>query len=214
VITLYLIRHGETEFNREGRIQGHADSPLTSLGRRQAQAIAERLSTESFNAIYSSDLGRAYHTAEAIAAPHNLPINSTPLLRENAFGIIQGLTQAEIDERYPADQHEWRRNPLTMRPPGAETREEVLNRCAEFLTEIPNCHTDGDKVLIVSHGGSLRGLIITACSLPIEFYRAIHLSNASLSMLTLGNHPAIWLLNDTCHLQNIVTYEEEADRLG
>lgn len=214
MITLYLVRHGETTYNAEGRIQGHEDAPLSALGRKQAEAIAKRLSGEKFTAVYSSDLGRARVTAEIIAAPHNLAVKTTPLIRESNLGVLQGMTRAEVEERYPAELHEWRRNPLTMRPPGAETREEVIARCVEFLQMVSEAHEDGDQILAVGHGGSLRGLIVASCGLPAEFYRMIHLSNTSLSIVEIGESSALWLLNDTCHLNSLVTYEEDVDNVA
>src|SRR5664279_1147846 len=95
-ITLYIVRHGQTVDNLENRIQGHTDSPLTKLGVRQAEAVADRLASENFSAIYSSDLGRAIHTAEIIAAKHDLPVQPTPLLRELNLGVAQGLTGDEF----------------------------------------------------------------------------------------------------------------------
>lgn len=213
MITLYLVRHGETTYNAEGRIQGHTDAPLSALGVKQAEAVAGRLSKETFTAIYSSDLGRASSTADIIAANHNLPVNTTPLIRESNLGVLQGLTRAEVEERYPTNLHEWRRNPLTMRPPGAETQEDVITRCADFLLNISNTHKDGDKILVVGHGGSLRGIIVAALGLSSAFYRMMHCSNTSLSILEIGESASLWLLNDTCHLNSLATLEEDADNV-
>lgn len=214
MITLYLVRHGETEYNLEGRIQGHLDTPLSDLGKKQAKCVSSRLADEKFDAIYSSDLGRAHTTAEILAAHHNLTIKTTPLIRESNLGILQGLTRAEIEVKYPESEYEWRRNPLTMRPPGAETREDVVARCVEFLNNIEQNHNDGEKLLVVGHGGSLRGLVIAALHLPIPSYRMMHFSNASLSIVAIGEQPAIWMLNDTCHLKSLRTSEEEVDTIA
>ena len=212
MITLYLIRHGETTYNLEGRIQGHLDAPLTELGNKQAKMIGNRLAGEKITAIYSSDLNRARMTAYTIAQHHNLPVIETPLIRESNLGILQGLTRAEIDIKYPADEHEWRRNPQTMRPPGAESREDVVQRCREFLKQLEHDHEDGARLVLIGHGGSLRGLIIAGLGLPISAYRMMHFSNASLSIIDMGD--AIWLLNDTCHLDSLSTIEEEVDAVA
>ena len=214
MITLYIVRHGETTYNLQGRIQGHLDAPLSDLGVKQAQSVACRLADENIDAIYSSDLGRARSTAEVIAAQHNLPIQESPLIRESNLGILQGLTRAEIDVKYPAAEHEWRRNPLTMRPPGAESREEVIERSLEFTKQLQINHGEAAKLVIVGHGGSLRGLIIAALDLPVSAYRMMHFSNASLSIIDIGEQPAIWLLNDTCHLNSLRTDEEEVDTVA
>jgi len=208
---LYLVRHCETTFNAEGRIQGHLDAPLTRLGVRQAKMIARRLSGETFAAVYSSDLARARTTAEIIAAPHELPVWTTPLLREANLGVVQGLTREEVAERFPEALHIWRREPASRRPPGAESLEEVVARCAEFLEIIAREHGSDENILIAGHGGSLRGLVIALLGLPVSAYRLLHFYNASLSILETGSNPGIRLLNDTCHLGSISGEEDGAE---
>lgn len=214
MIRLFIIRHGQTVDNLEGRIQGHCDSPLTPLGRMQAEAIADRLAREEFSAIYSSDLGRAMATAEAIASRHTMPIRATDLLREAHLGQAQGLTRAEFEARFPEEYRKWRRDSLANRPPGAETLESVIERCGEFLRRVSEEHADGEKLAVVVHGGSVRGLICAALSLPGSFYRAVHTANASLSILDVGESSTISLLNDTCHLDSVRITEEETDTAG
>jgi len=213
VATLYLVRHGETTFNAEGRIQGHLDAPLTELGLRQAEAISRRLKSDTFAAVYSSDLGRASVTAEIIARPHGLPVNATPLLREVSLGVIEGLTRAEVAEKYPAGLHVWRQEPTKQRPPGGETLEQVARRCAEFLECTLPHHAASDRLLLVCHGGSMRGVIISALGLPVAAYRMLHFSNASLTILGTGERAGLWLLNDTCHLRSMTT-DEEVDEIA
>lgn len=212
--TIYLIRHGETTSNAEERVQGHTDSSLSELGVRQAEAVAHRLAGERIDAVYSSDLGRAQATAEAIASRHGLPVQTTPLLREACLGVLQGLTRAEIEERFPADKHSWRRNPLTERPPGAETLEQVIQRCERFLIETVSKHAQDARLAVVGHGGSVRGLIVAALGLPVDAYRRLHFSNASLTIVETGSRPGLWLSNDTCHLESLRTDEEEIDSLA
>ena len=214
MITLYLVRHGETTFNAEGRIQGHLDAPLSELGICQAEAIAKRLASETFSKIYSSDLARAKVTAEIIATHHDLPVNTTPLLRESNLGIVQGLTRAEIEEQFPEKLNEWRHQSATMRPPGAETKEQVVQRCILFLGIVIQQHSDGEKILVVGHGGSVRGIIVSALRLPIEAYGMMHYSNGSLTILDIGEKPALWLMNDTCHLDSLRTDEEKVDEIA
>ncbi|MCE5324383.1 histidine phosphatase family protein [bacterium] len=211
MITLYLVRHGETVHNLEGRIQGHADSPLTPLGVKQAEAAAARLASEKLDAIYSSDLGRAVATAEIISAPHSLSVQTTELIREACFDKVQGLTQKEFKQQYPEDYRRWREDSVHYRPPGAETLESLISRCGEFLQMISEKHKDGERLLAVVHGGSLRGLICAACSLEPTFFRCLRMSNAGISILDLGDRPALSLFNDTCHLRKIRVTEEDAD---
>src|SRR5947208_8271356 len=115
--TLLLARHGETDWNREGRWQGWADPPLNEAGRSQAHELAEQLRHVSFDAVYSSDLRRAHETAEIVAAPHGVPVVPDEGLREIDIGPWSGLTRAVIEERYPSGER-----------PGGETREEHAAR--------------------------------------------------------------------------------------
>src|SRR5215211_8136133 len=105
VTAILLARHGETDWNREGRFQGWADPPLNDAGRAQAQALAERLREMPFDAVYASDLRRAFETAEIVAASHGVPVTPDPGLREVDIGSWSGLTRAEIEERFPGAAH-------------------------------------------------------------------------------------------------------------
>ena len=201
-MTLYIVRHGETVANIESRIQGQNDSPLTGLGVAQAQAVADRLASESFTAVYSSDLGRARATAEIIASRHNLPVQTSDLLREARFGLVQDLTAEEFVERYPEQYRKWREDPVANRPPEAERLESVIRRCAAFLEQVRDKHKDDQRILAAVHGGSVRGLVCAACDLPVACHPKIRSANAGLSILELGDRPAICLLNDTCHLRS------------
>ena len=202
-MTLYIVRHGQTVDNLENRIQGHTDSPLTDLGLRQAEAVAGRLASESFAAIYSSDLGRAVQTAEIVALRHGLPVQTTPLLRESNLGVAEGLTVAEFAERWPEENRLWRMDSSKHRPPGAETIEHVVDRCGEFIQQALAEHKDGDKLAVIAHSGSQRGLMCAAFGLPVSLYRALGTANASVSLMDVGDRPSLKLLNDTCHLREI-----------
>ena len=104
---------------------------------------------------------------------------------------------------------DWRRRPLTARPPGAESIEDVIGRARRFLDETLPGHSHGSRLLVVGHGGSVRGVIIAGLDLPTDLYRQLYLSHASLSIIELGDDPRIRLLNDTCHLDLMGTAEEE-----
>lgn len=137
--TLLIARHGETEWNREDRYQGHADPPLNATGRAQAERLGTNLAEEPVDAIYSSDLRRASETAEIVGARLGLPVGQEPGLREIDVGSWQGLTKAQIDGR----------------PWDGETYERHSERVMRALRAIAAHHPDG-RVLVVSHGGSLR----------------------------------------------------------
>ena len=144
--TLLLARHGETDWNRDGRWQGWADPPLNDLGRAQAAALAEQLRTTPFDAVYSSDLRRAHETAEILAAPHGVPIVVDPALREIDVGSWSGLTRAEIAVRFPNGDR-----------PDGETHEQHAARVRAAVTRIARDHPGG-RVLVVGHGGTIRSI--------------------------------------------------------
>jgi broad specificity phosphatase PhoE len=137
--TLLLVRHGETDWNAEGRLQGHTDRPLNEYGRRQARALAERLAGDDISAVYASDLSRARETAEILAAPLGLPVVLEPGLRERNWGSWEGLTGSERDRvEYVG-----------------EAPEEHAERVLAAVRAIADRHV-GEKIVVVTHGGSLR----------------------------------------------------------
>lgn len=144
--TILLARHGETDWNRQGRWQGWADPPLNAAGRAQARALASQLRQTAFDAVYSSDLQRARETAEIVAAPHGVPVVLDPGLREIDVGSWSGLTRAEIGERFPDG----------TRPDG-ETREQHAARVLAAVERIARDNR-GRRVLLVTHGGTMRAL--------------------------------------------------------
>ncbi len=145
--TILLARHGETDWNREGRLQGHADPPLNDRGREQARELALRLAGVGLDAIYASDLRRALETAEVVAAAHALPVTRDAGLREIDVGSWSGLTREKIEERFPESHHH-----------DGETRDQHLSRVLRAVERIALRHGGADRILIVSHGGSLRAL--------------------------------------------------------
>jgi broad specificity phosphatase PhoE len=150
VTTLLLARHGETDWNRERRVQGHTDRPLNAAGQAQARELGEALQFESLDAVYSSDLSRAYDTALAVAEPRGLEVVQVADLRERHFGTWEGVTDAEILRRFPqAGGGPWG---------DGETPDEMTVRVVDALREIAAQHTGG-QVLVVSHGGPMRAIL-------------------------------------------------------
>ncbi len=143
--TLLLARHGETDWNRELRIQGSSDVELNELGRKQAHALAEELEHVELDAIYSSDLSRARATAEAVAASHGLEVRLDPRLRERSFGSWEGLTREDLEALPEGSHHD------------GESDDEVRKRMVEAVQAIADAHP-GEQVLVVSHGGALNTL--------------------------------------------------------
>ncbi|MDX6472399.1 MAG: 2,3-bisphosphoglycerate-dependent phosphoglycerate mutase [Gaiellaceae bacterium] len=148
--TLLLVRHGETDWNAEGRLQGHTDRPLNDHGRRQAAALAERLADDEIDAVYASDLARARETAEILAGRLGLPVVTDPDLRERNWGNWEGLTGTERDRvDYVGEDREAH---------GARVIQAV-RRIAE--------HHPGERVVVVTHGGSLRRIQVAAYGMAL-----------------------------------------------
>jgi broad specificity phosphatase PhoE len=148
---LLLIRHGETDWNVEGRWQGQIDVPLNANGRRQAAQTAKALADTPIAAIYSSDLKRAYETAQALAQVKGLPVIKEPRLREIHQGDWQGLLVSEIETRYAERFHQRRRDPLSVAPPGGETVQQVRARAWHAIEDIVSRHPT-ETIAIVAHG--------------------------------------------------------------
>ena len=144
---LLLVRHGETDWNRQHRVQGHTDVPLNATGRGQAEALAERLETTTLAAVYSSDLARARETAETIARSQGLDVVTDAALREKNFGSWEGLTDVEIAERFP--------EAVRGRWGDGETTEDVAGRVLPAIERIRARHPVG-TVVVVTHGGPMR----------------------------------------------------------
>jgi alpha-ribazole phosphatase len=164
---LILIRHGETDWNVEGRWQGHADVPLNASGRAQAEATARALAGRPICAIYSSDLERARGTAEPLARQTGWPVRLEPRLREIHQGEWQGLLVTEIEERYAEAFRSRRADPLHVAPPGGETALEVQARVLSAVQDILRAHPD-ETVVIVSHGFTLAVILAYYRDIPIE----------------------------------------------
>jgi broad specificity phosphatase PhoE len=153
VTTILLVRHGETDWNRDNRFQGHADPPLNEAGREQAVDLAARLAGEELTAVYSSPLLRALETAEIVAAAHGLTPVAVDALKEVDVGSWEGLTRDEVAERYPEQYARWRdRQPG---PGDGETYEALRDRVIPALLEVAAAHPNG-RVLAVTHGGPIR----------------------------------------------------------
>lgn len=148
--TILLVRHGETDWNLHRRLQGHADTPLNDRGREQAGALAAELAHEPIDAVYSSDLVRAHETARIVAERHGLHVTAIDALRERNFGTWEGLSDDEIEARFPERQDGVLGD--------GETREEMAHRVLDALQRIAEQHPDG-RVLVVSHGGPLRAVL-------------------------------------------------------
>ena len=197
---LILIRHGETVWNRERRMQGHSDSPLSDTGVRQARLLADRLAQVEFDVLYSSDSERAHRTARGIAQATRRPIMVEPRLRERHFGVFEGLTNNEIRDAYPDDFVRFESRDPEYVVPGGESALAFGARVLGCLREIAERHADS-VVVAVTHGLVLDQVYRAAHGLPLNVPRGNELINASLN--TFHYDSGRWLLErwgDAAHL--------------
>lgn len=200
MITLHLVRHGETAFNRDGKGLGQADVPLTDLGERQAQASGAAFAGTSVVRILSSPLVRARKVAEAISAVTGIPVEIREALTEMDVGDTEGLDFADMRARFPEFIHQWSGpHAVDTRLPDGESLRDVAVRLGPIVAEIQSIET-GDVVL-VSHNFVLKALLCALLDVPLENFRAFQMDLASITALTLRNRRvAVRRLNDICHL--------------
>lgn len=202
ITTVYLIRHGETEWNVNGRWQGHADIPLNGRGHQQARLLAQRLHNEriTFNYIYSSDLTRAYQTAWEVGAAMKVAVELLPPLREIDLGAWSGMTKEEIRTRYPVEYSLLERREDIPRG-GAETMSALRERVVKAIEALVAQH-HGETLAFFTHGGCIRVMLTYVCQeFDISKLPCPHIGNTSITVLT--HTPAGWkmeLCNDMEHL--------------
>ena len=201
---ILAIRHGETAWNVDARIQGQLDIGLNRAGQWQARRLAEALAADgqdgALDMIYSSDLSRAFETASTLAAHTGWPLQQDVGLRERHFGAFQGHTPQEIAERHPALVQRWRQRDPAFCPDGGESLQTFYQRCIDTAARLAALHP-GQTIALVAHGGVLDCLYRAACGMPIEAPRTWQLGNASVNRLlyTEGRFTMIgW--GDTQHL--------------
>jgi broad specificity phosphatase PhoE len=199
-VNLILVRHGETEWNREGRCQGFSDVELNENGRRQIVELALSLRNERISAIYSSDLKRASDTAKAIAKYHNLPVQIEPGLREMYQGDFEGLTFVEIRERYADLLREWKENAESVRLPGGESLKEVQDRAWRVIERIRYRHPE-ETVVTVSHNLTIITLLCKFTDVGLNEFPRFKLQAASKNLVLFRNGRFIVdVINDVTHL--------------
>lgn len=181
---IILIRHGETAWNAERRLQGHIDIALNAEGERQAAALARALAATPVDAIVSSDLQRAHQTAQALARPLGLPVATCTGLRERCYGGFEGLLYSEIERRYPAEFAAWQARDIdAVMPPGARTAESFrafYQRCLDAIGALAAQHP-GRTLALVAHGGVLECAYRAARDLPLGSPRDFLVKNASIN---------------------------------
>lgn len=197
---LVLIRHGETAWNAAGRLQGHQDIPLNPLGLRQAARLAAALTDEGLAAVVASDLLRAWQTGAALATGLGLPLQPEPGLRERCFGVLEGLTHAEIEARWPDQARCLRQRVPDFEPDGGESLLQFQARCLATVDRLAAAFA-GQTIALVCHGGVLDGLYRAATHVALDRPRSWLLGNASINRL-LHTPQGLALVgwNDSAHL--------------
>ena len=179
---LIVIRHGETDWNRQQRFQGQIDVPLNALGQTQAQRLAQRMAREHVDALWSSDLLRAHATAEAVAQALDLSTRTEPLWREQSFGILEGLDVPTIRREHAPLWSQWLRYDADYALPGGESVREFHARVMRALDILADSHA-GQRVAVVTHGGVLDMLWRTAQGAPLHGPRTVDIPNTGLNVL-------------------------------
>jgi probable phosphoglycerate mutase len=200
---IIAVRHGETDWNVATRIQGQLDIALNEKGRWQARRVAQALAEETLDAVYSSDLARAYATAQAIAAAQSAlstPVQTHTGLRERGFGKFEGHTYAAIEEQWPEESRRWRIREPDFAPQGGETPVQVMARVGAAVNDIAARHP-GEHIAVVAHGGVLDMLYRLATRQSVSAPRSWELGNTAINRL-LWTPDALTLVGwaDTRHL--------------
>ncbi|MEY4749994.1 MAG: hypothetical protein RIQ60_2208 [Pseudomonadota bacterium] len=197
---ILALRHGETAWNVETRIQGQLDIPLNPAGVQQAELLAQALAHEPISAIYSSDLSRAHATAAALARRTGLTLQLDEQLRERHFGAFQGRTVADIERDEPEQSLLWRRRDPDFTPAGGESLLTFHARCVSRATFIASAHP-GQTIALVAHGGVLDCLYRAANGMGLQAPRSWQLGNASINrLLYTGENFTVIAWGDSAHL--------------
>jgi len=201
-----LIRHGQTDWNVSGRIQGQSDVPLNAVGEQQVAALSKGLASTSIDAVYTSDLTRARTTAEVMVDPHGLDVQMEPRLREVHFGEWEGFTYDELLDRIPGfaeDWDAWNADRVHRAPPGGESLLQFSERVEAALEDVRAAHEDG-TVALVSHGGSIRMTFCVLMGLPLTSYWQMSVHNTGVSEIEMRERgPVVVRWNDTHHLNGL-----------
>lgn len=199
---IFLIRHGETEWNKQNRLQGNSDIQLSPEGIRQAELLAKHAPFQHVDAIYSSDLRRAVQTAEILAKKFNLPVQTMPELRETNFGDWEGVSMRILAYGAIKGFDKFFTAPERCHPPHGETFLEAQARVINGIRNIIANH-ENQEVIAVSHGSSIRLILSAVLDMPIHKMWAINQFNMALNILRVDDGEfTVELVNSTMHLYN------------
>ncbi|MCS7263286.1 MAG: histidine phosphatase family protein [Armatimonadetes bacterium] len=199
---IYLVRHGQTVWNEEGRLCGSSDIPLSEEGLAQAQRLAKRLKSVNFSAIYSSPLKRAKQTAQEIASLHQLPVLIEDDLREIDYGDWEGMKVAEAVEKFPEIERLRREEPMKFAAPNGEPMKLFAQRVIAAVQKIASKHA-GENFCIVAHQTVNRFILCWTLTMDFRFWRQLRQDPACVNLFQV-REDGLWrvcLINDTCHLQ-------------
>jgi broad specificity phosphatase PhoE len=198
-----LVRHGETDWNVEGRVQGHVPTSLNPRGRKQVETLRDSLINEDMRAIYTSDLPRTVETAQIIRHSRAIPLYHCPELREQFYGRWEGRTYKEIEAEEPQEYAEFLQGGASAIPPEGESTKDLMRRIAQFTARVRTTHTQG-TFLMVGHGGSLRALILYLLDLPMTAFWRMRLAPASCTVVEVyAKHAILQQLNDIAHYRGL-----------
>ena len=213
----WVVRHGESTWNASGRYQGQTDVPLSPVGVLQAAALAERLTGQRFDAVYSSDLARAFQTAEAVVErlTGHPPVQPDPGLREIDVGQLAGLGLREIEAQHQGYLTALRSDPWSTRRPGGESMEDLFARCGAAFERLRARHVGG-RVLVFTHGGVVRVAVGLALGgVPSNAWARLSVTNTSITRVLLADgHGTLLGFNDDAHLEDLLEATEADDVLG
>ena len=198
-----LIRHGQTGWNRQGRFRGWGDIDLDDTGRRQAEAAARRVSRWEPTAIYSSPLKRALTTAQALADIAGLEVVPVDGITDMHFGVWQGMSIADVKERYPQQFDQWYHHPERLEIPDGETLEDVRQRAVATIEELAARH-EGETIAVVTHRVVCRVLLCHLLGLDNSHFWQIEQDTTAINLFEMEEgKTTVHLINDTCHLRAV-----------
>ncbi len=208
--TIYIVRHGQTEWNLLGKTQGHGNSDLTPKGIEQAELLADSMTKYPIDYIYSSDLGRAYQTAEIIGNKLNIEVEKTEALREMNFGTWEGRIIKDIIAEDPELYKMWRNEPHLAKIPQGETLSQIKERTDAFIKEI-NEKYDGKHIVLVTHSLCARIMLLSFLDSDVKNIYRINQANTALNIIELRDYgPVVMKMNDTTHIINDTKLENSA----
>lgn len=202
---IIFVRHGETDWNVTLQYQGQGRVPLNARGREQARLTVERLRRLNADALYASDVVRAWETAAIIGSALDLTPRAMPELREINVGEWEGLTPEELYRRFPDHMQEYDRDPARTVRKGGESYAQLQARALIALQQIYDAHAPHGTVIAVTHGGTIRAILCHVIGLDLAYFGRMWLDNGSLSELAYGTHGwRLVRLNDAAHLEGLV----------